>query len=114
VLKVKQALISDITWITEGVRHGEGVVISMRDRSIPRRTYVNKIIQLAKESGIPFQLEVEGSGGSDGKELQSSPYPYDWCFIGAGESNVHSPDEKVHKKDIEGMVALYKYLMDKL
>src|SRR5688500_17197378 len=29
--KVKQALIADITWITEGVKHGDGVVVSMRD-----------------------------------------------------------------------------------
>jgi putative aminopeptidase FrvX len=111
---VKQGLISDITWITEGVRHGEGVAISMRDRGIPRKSFINKIIGLAKESSIPFQMEVEGSGGSDAKELQSSPYPYDWCFIGAAESNVHSPDEKVHKRDIDCMVAMYKYLMQKL
>jgi putative aminopeptidase FrvX len=111
---VKQALISDITWITEGVRHGEGVVVSMRDRGIPRKSFINKIIAMAKESSIPFQLEVEGSGGSDAKELQSSPYPYDWCFIGAAESNVHSPDEKVHKRDIDSMVAMYRYLMQKL
>ncbi|MCU0429740.1 MAG: M20/M25/M40 family metallo-hydrolase [Cytophagaceae bacterium] len=112
--KVTQALISDITWITEGVKPGEGVVISMRDRSIPRRSFVNKIIALAKKSKIPFQLEVEGSGGSDGKDLQASPYPFDWIFIGAAEEHVHSPDEKVNKKDIESMIKLYRYLMDKL
>ena len=111
---VKQALISDITWVTKGVKHGEGVAISMRDSGLPRRSYVNKIIGLAKESGIPFQLEVENAGGSDGNALQRSPYPFDWCFIGAPEDNVHSPDEKVHKKDIEAMVALYQYLMKNL
>lgn len=112
--KVRQALISDITWITEGVQAGKGVAISMRDRSIPRRAFVNKIIRIAGESGVPYQLEVEGAGGSDGKELQSSPYPYDWCFVGAGEENVHSPDEKVLKKDMQSMVDLYKVLMEKL
>ena len=112
--KVRQALISDITWITDGVTHGKGVVISMRDRSIPRKSFVDKIIDLARKSKVPFQLEVEGSGGSDGKEIQASPYPIDWCFIGAAEENVHSPDEKVHKKDIEAMVKLYQYLMKKL
>ena len=111
---VKQALISDITWVTKGVKHAEGVAISMRDSGLPRRSYVNKIIGLAKESGIPFQLEVENAGGSDGNALQRSPYPFDWCFIGAPEDNVHSPDEKVHKKDIEAMVALYQYLMKNL
>jgi di/tripeptidase len=57
---------------------------------------------------------VEGTGGSDGKEIQASPYPIDWCFIGAAELNVHSPDEKVMKFDIECMRKLYAYLMKKL
>jgi putative aminopeptidase FrvX len=111
---IRQALISDITWVTEGVHPGEGVVISMRDTGLPRRSYIEKVIRIAKEGRIPFQLEVEGSGGSDGTELQKQPYPIDWCFIGAPEDNVHSPDEKVHKKDIEAMVGMYRWLMQKL
>ena len=111
---VKQALISDITWVTEGVLHGEGVAISMRDRNIPRRSFVDKIIAIARESGVDFQLEVEGAGSSDGRELQLSPYPFDWCFVGAPEDHVHSPDEKVHKHDVDSMIALYQVLMQKL
>ncbi len=112
--QVRQALISDITWVTDGVPSGNGVVVSMRDRGIPRRSFIDKIIALSKESGIPFQLEVEGAGSSDGGYLQSSHLPFDWCFIGAPEDFVHSPDEKVHKKDIEGMWKLYEYLMKRL
>jgi len=111
---VTQNLISDITWVTEGVEHGKGVAISMRDSGIPRRSYLNKIIELAKESKIEFQLEVEGAGGSDGNQLQNSPYPMDWLFIGAAENYVHSANEKVHKYDIKTMVDLYKYLMANL
>lgn len=111
---IYQSLISDITWVTHGVGHGGGVAISMRDHGLPRRSYLNKIIDLAKESGVPFQLEVESSGGSDGGVLQKSDLPIDWCFIGAAEDNVHSPDEKVFKSDIDSMVALYKYLMENL
>ena len=112
--KVSQALISDITWVTEGVKDGKGVAISMRDSGLPRRVYVNKILALADESKVPYQIEVEGSGGSDGNELQSSPYPIDWCFIGAPEQNVHSAQEKVYKSDIQSMIEMYQYLMDKL
>lgn len=108
---VRQALISDITWVTEGVPHGEGVAISMRDRNVPRRSYIDKVIAIARESGINFQLEVEGAGSSDGRELQNSPYPFDWCFVGAPEDNVHSPDEIVHKHDIDCMISMYKVLM---
>ena len=111
---VNNALISDITWVTEGVKHGNGVAISVRDSGIPRRSYINKIIELAKKSEIPFQLEVESSGGSDGNQLQKSAYPFNWCFIGAPENFVHSPNEKVHKRDIKAMLDLYKYLMKHL
>jgi putative aminopeptidase FrvX len=111
---VSQALISDITWVTEGVHSGEGVAISYRDSGIPRRSYINRIIALADKSGIPFQLEVESAGGSDGNELQKTPIPFDWCFIGAPEEFVHSPEEKVHKKDIDAMFSLYSYLMRNL
>ena len=111
---MKQALISDITWVTDGVKHGKGCAISLRDSGIPRRSFVNKIISIAKKSKIPFQLEVENSGGSDGNELQKSPYPWDWCFVGAPEDNVHSPNEKVNKKDITSMLNLYKELLKKL
>jgi putative aminopeptidase FrvX len=112
--RVRQALIADITWVTSGVVHGGGVAISLRDSGIPRRKYVNRIVALAKESGIKFQLEVESAGGSDGTMLQKSDLPFDWCFIGAPEDNVHSPDEKVALSDINDMVELYCFLMQRL
>jgi putative aminopeptidase FrvX len=65
-------------------------------------------------NGIEFQLEVENAGGSDGNELQKQPYPIDWCFIGAPEDMVHSPDEKVHKSDIDSMIKAYQVLMKEL
>ena len=111
---ISQALISDITWVTEGVKAGEGVAISLRDSGIPRKKFVNKIIDLAKKNNISYQLEVESSGGSDGNEIQKSPFPIDWCFIGAAEQNVHSPKEKVHKDDIKSMVEIYEMLMKEL
>jgi putative aminopeptidase FrvX len=81
---------------------------------MPRRKFLNKILSLAKKSEITFQLEVEGSGGSDGREVQFSPYAIDWCFIGAPEDNVHTPNEKVSLKDLQAMIDLYQYLMKEL
>lgn len=112
--RVRQALISDITWITNGVLPGKGVAISLRDSGIPRKLYLNKIVDLAEKSAVPYQLEVESAGGSDGTVLQRTPYPIDWCFVGAPEDNVHSPNEKVHKNDARAMHDMYRYLMDKL
>jgi putative aminopeptidase FrvX len=111
---VRQALISDITWATDGVELGKGVVVSLRDRNIPRKVFVDRIVAIAKKSKIDFQLEVEASGSSDGGELQRSPYPFDWCFVGAPEQDPHTPNEKVHKNDIETMISLYDKLMKEL
>lgn len=111
---VNQALISDITWITEGVHHHEGVVISIRDKFIPRKKFMDKLISIAGKSGIPFQLEVESHGGSDGREVQFSPYAIDWCFIGAAEDHVHTPNEKVSLLDLDSMIRMYQYLMNEL
>ncbi|MCE3229662.1 MAG: family metallo-hydrolase [Bacteroidetes bacterium] len=112
--KISQALISDISWISDGVHYTKGPVISMRDSLIPRRSYINKIISIANKNKCAYQLEVEGSGGSDAGALQMAENPWDWCFIGAAEENVHTPDEKVHKKDVEGMIKLYEVLMREL
>lgn len=112
--KVQQALISDITWVSDGVEAGKGVAISMRDKNIPRRGYVEKIIGIAEKHKVSYQLEVEGMGSSDGRELQLSPYPFDWCFIGAPQHNPHTAEEKVHKHDIKSMIELYTWLMKEL
>ena len=112
--KVRQALISDITWVSDGVEHGKGVAVSLRDRNIPRRSFVNRVIDIARKNKIPHQLEVEGSGSSDGGELQRGPLSIDWCFVGAPEHGAHTPHEKAHKKDIETMIALYAKAMDEL
>jgi putative aminopeptidase FrvX len=113
-LNVTQALISDITWVSDGVEPGKGVVISLRDHSIPRRSYLDRITGIADAHKLIYQLEVEGSGSSDGRELQHSPYPFDWCFIGAPHQNPHTPLEKVRKKDTASMIRMYEVLMKEL
>jgi putative aminopeptidase FrvX len=71
---VRQALISDITWTSDGVEPGKGVVISLRDRNIPRRSFVNKIIAVAQKNHINHQLEVEGMGAV--MVVNSSAHPF--------------------------------------
>lgn len=109
--QVRQALISDITWATDGVEPGRGVAISLRDKNIPRRAFVQKVTAIAQHRKIDFQWEVEGSGSSDGGELQRAPYPIDWCFVGAPSIDPHSPREKVYHSDIRSMLLFYNHLM---
>jgi putative aminopeptidase FrvX len=111
---IKKILVADITWVTPYVRAGEGVAISMRDVGIPRKKFRDYIVQLANESGVPYQLEIEKAGGSDGTIIGASDYPIDWIFIGAPEENPHGHIEKVHKKDIESMIQMYGYLCYRL
>jgi putative aminopeptidase FrvX len=106
---IKQALIADITWITEGIEHHKGVVISVRDKK-----FIDKVLKLAEGSGVPFQIEVEAYGGSDGREIQFSPYAIDWCFIGAPEDYVHTPNEKVSLFDLDCMIKMYQFLLKEL
>ncbi len=112
--QISKALISDITWCSDGIMPGKGVVISLRDRNIPRRSFIEQIISIAQQHKIDYQLEVEGEGSSDGGELQRSPYPFDWCFVGAPQQFAHTPHEKVHKRDVQSMIALYRILMQTL
>lgn len=109
--KIRKMLVSDVTWTSDGICHDAGVVISMRDANIPRRSFINKIIQEAQNGGVQHQLEIEGFGASDGREIQLSPYPVDWCFVGAPVNHAHSANEKIAKNDLFSMVGLYKLLM---
>jgi putative aminopeptidase FrvX len=111
---VQQALISDVTLLSDSIKHKKGVAISMRDRGIPRRSFVNRVIEIAKENEVQYQLEVEKAGGSDGNSLQDSSFAWDWCFIGPPEDNYHQPGEKVHKDDIAEMQKLYRALLASL
>lgn len=111
---VRQALILDVTWATEDVRIGCGTAISMRDASLPRRSYTNRVLEIASETGIDYQIEIQSSGGSDGTYLQKSEMLIDWCFIGPAQENPHTAEETVSKHDIDCTVKLYEELMRKL
>jgi putative aminopeptidase FrvX len=110
-LRIRKMLVSDVTWVTEGVHFQKGVVISYRDRSIPRKSFIEEIIDAANQHGVLYQTEVEAHGASDGREIQASPYPIDWCFIGSPIEQAHTNREKIAKSDLDSMTKFYKLLM---
>jgi putative aminopeptidase FrvX len=111
---IRKMLVSDVTWVSDGIGFDEGVVVSFRDKNIPRKSFIDSITSLAIENQVPFQVEVEAHGSSDAREIQLSPYPIDWCFIGPPIENAHSTLEKVSKKDLLTMISLYQILMNQL
>lgn len=111
---VRQAIICDVTYQTDGVEAGKGTVVSLRDRNIPRKKFIDKVLELAVSSGADYQMEVEAGGSSDGRELQTSPYPIDWVFIGPPGIHIHSPLETVSVHDIDHTLKLYNHLISNL
>ncbi|HRH36003.1 MAG TPA: M20/M25/M40 family metallo-hydrolase [Catalimonadaceae bacterium] len=107
---VSQVLVTDVTWSTKGVFPGKGPVVSLRDSRIPRKSYSDAIRQHLTEKQFSFQLEVEGGGGSDGREIQNLPFPIDWCFVGPPSENPHSSLEWVHRSDAEAFVDMLEIL----
>ena len=52
--KVRQALISDVTLLSDHIKHKKGVAISIRDRGIPRQSYVRKMLHWQKRMMYNF------------------------------------------------------------
>ena len=111
---VAQALVSDITWHTDDTPCGKGVVISLRDAFCPRQSFVDRVLDLAAESGIACQREIQSAGSSDGGHILRSPVPMDWVFVGAPEKRPHTSREQAHLPDLAAMADLLTYLVGKL
>jgi putative aminopeptidase FrvX len=112
--QIAQCLISDVTWSSDGIYPGEGVVISGRDSNIPRRSYIEEILSIARSADVRFQIEIESHGSSDAREIQHAPYPIDWCFIGPPSERAHSSGECIIWSDLQAMTHIYRILFEAL
>tara|TARA_Y100000817_G_C16860618_1_gene545640 strand:- start:3037 stop:4023 length:987 start_codon:yes stop_codon:yes gene_type:complete len=112
--KITKALISDIIPTENGITLGGGAIVSYRDRNIPRRSYVEHVLNLVRKMPYKFQIEVGSKGGNDGANLITAPAPFDWCQIGVPVKFYHSPNEKTNKADALATLNIYKALMKKL
>lgn len=111
---ISQALVADLTWHTKHIKSGRGVAVSLRDSSLPRQRYLDRILALAETSDLPFQREVESSGGSDGSGIDRSGVPMDWVFVGAPEKSPHTARERVSVSDLQSMAAMLVHLVSGL
>lgn len=98
--QITKTIIVDTTFHTEGIRMGNGVVLSLKDKYIPPQQWVSFVKNVLIKYNIPFQLEVEDFGASDGAYIHRSPYPIEWCFLGIACLNNHSENEMISISDM--------------
>ena len=99
---------------TMEVALGKGAAIKVRDSSIIAHPKVRSyLIQVAKESGIPYQLEVLESGGTDAGPIQRSRGGVPAGVISIPTRHLHSPSEMVDMGDVEACVKLLTAALEK-
>ena len=85
---------------------GEGVAIKINDSaSISNHGIVEFMKKLAKKHKIKFQMEILPFGGTDAGAMQrfgKGPV----CTLSIPTRYGHSPNEMVHKKDVEATIQL--------
>ena len=88
---------------------GKGAAIKVMDSSVichPRM--VKKLEELAKEQGIPYQMDVIRSGGTDAGAMQKSRAGVYAGGISIPCRYLHTPNEMVRTSDVEACVALIR------
>jgi len=111
---ITQAVIADLTWHTDDTPFGKGVVVSLRDAFCPRQAFLDRVLAVAQESGIPYQKEVQSNGSSDGGHIYRSSVPMDWVFVGAPEKAPHTAKEQADLSDLNAMTDLLIELAEKI
>jgi endoglucanase len=102
------SLASDVPYADEQDRHctmGAGTGIYLIDnRTISDRRLVRFLVQLAKEHGIRYQMNL--GGGTDASIIQRNRTGARVCTIGAPTRYMHSTAQLCSKDDIESTIEL--------
>jgi len=110
-IAVDVTISSDIPATKHGCssEQGKGAAIKVMDSSVichPRM--VKKLEKLAKEQGIPYQMDVIRSGGTDAGAMQKSRAGVYAGGISIPCRYLHTPNEMVRTSDVEACVALIR------
>ncbi|MBQ2698010.1 MAG: M42 family metallopeptidase [Clostridia bacterium] len=86
---------------------GKGAAVKVRDSSIIcSRLMVNFLKKVAKEKGIPYQMEVLMAGGTDAGAIHTTREGVITGGISIPTRNIHSPVEVADKRDIAACIDL--------
>lgn len=104
----------DAGGIVQG-RLGGGPQIRFFDPTlIANQALVRLSVDTARELGIPYQLTVRESGGTDGKEIQQSAAGVPTVVIGIPVRYIHSHQSVISLNDLEATVKLVQGLINLL
>ena len=96
------------------LRLGKGPGIKLKDASFIIHESVKKLLlNGAKESGIPYQLEAANIGGTDAGAIHLSGSGIASGTISIPTRYIHSASEVIDKSDLENTVKLLEKIMDK-
>ncbi len=86
---------------------GKGPAIKIKDRaSISNRQIVEKLVEIAESSKIPYQMEVLIFGGTNAAALQKTRAGIPSATVSIPTRYVHTPSEVVCIDDVEHTVEL--------
>lgn len=92
---------------------GKGPAVKMKDASFIIHESVRKLLlDAAKESGIPYQLEAASYGGTDAGAIHLSGGGVASGTISIPTRYIHSANEVIDKKDLENTAILLQKVIE--
>ena len=86
---------------------GKGPAIKVKDRmSISDKRIVDKLVELAEDEEIPYQMEVLIFGGTDAAALMRTREGIPSATVSIPTRYIHTPSEVISKDDFENTVKL--------
>jgi putative aminopeptidase FrvX len=95
---------------------GQGAAIKVLDHSVVcDRQLIDIMIKLAEENSIPYQLDVEAVGGTDGGAINTSYQGVRIAGISVPTRYMHSPVSVVDMNDVKACIELLtKFCLNQL
>jgi len=93
--------------VARAVSLGEGPAIKVKDNSVIAHPAIReKLVECARENGIPYQLEVVDKGGTDAGSIHITAGGIPSGGVSIPTRFIHSTSETVDLKDAENAVRL--------
>lgn len=91
---------------------GKGPAIKIKDASmISHKEVVNRLKEVCEKEKIPYQLEILEAGGTDAGAIHLTGGGIRTGAVSIPCRYVHSPNEMVHKKDLENALQLLQGIL---